>query len=83
MNTNGPGYTRDHNILCQAVGYKYVRLYAPSATESVCPRGDDEREDKIRIDRLRALSSFCQSRVEKMLSAFDRQLPTLAGKKDF
>jgi hypothetical protein len=31
-----------HNIFCQVVGYKFVRLYPPEATESVYPRGVDE-----------------------------------------
>jgi lysine-specific demethylase 8 len=31
-----------HNIFCQVVGHKYVRLYPPEATETVYPRGEDE-----------------------------------------
>lgn len=31
-----------HNILCQVVGYKYVRLYAPEETPNIYPCGTDE-----------------------------------------
>lgn len=48
-----------HNIFCQVVGHKYVRLYPPTATESIFPRGEDENginesntsEVEIRLDR--------------------------------
>jgi len=43
-----------HNILCQIVGYKYVRLYAPSETPKVYPLGIDGKgvnmENTSRVD---------------------------------
>ena len=43
-----------HNILCQVVGYKYVRLYPPSETPSLYPLGIDDKgvnmENTSRVD---------------------------------
>ncbi|OHE94732.1 JmjC domain-containing protein [Colletotrichum orchidophilum] len=41
-----------HNLLCQVVGAKYVRLYAPRDSEAMCPRGveyddDDDDDDDV------------------------------------
>ena len=51
-----------HNIFCQVVGQKYVRLYPPEDTESVYPRGEDENginesntsSVEIKLDRRQA-----------------------------
>ncbi|KAI9688029.1 MAG: hypothetical protein M1820_010317 [Bogoriella megaspora] len=32
-----------HNIFCQVVGYKYLRLYAPDQTPKLYPRGNDDQ----------------------------------------
>ena len=39
-----------HNLLCQAVGYKYVRLYAPCETPKVYPHDDRLLNNTSRAD---------------------------------
>ncbi|RDA95216.1 hypothetical protein CP533_1835 [Ophiocordyceps camponoti-saundersi (nom. inval.)] len=41
-----------HNLLCQVVGTKYVRLYPPQATPSMCPRASESGIDMSNTSRL-------------------------------
>lgn len=47
-----------HNVLCQVVGYKYVRLYSPSETPKVYPRGVDENGINMENTSLLDVSFF-------------------------
>ncbi|MCJ1419522.1 hypothetical protein MMC32_005877 [Xylographa parallela] len=41
-----------HNILCQVVGQKYVRLYSPSQTKNLYPRGVEDGIDMSNTSRV-------------------------------
>ncbi|MCJ1322155.1 hypothetical protein MMC15_007501 [Xylographa vitiligo] len=41
-----------HNILCQVVGQKYIRLYSPSQTKNLCPRAVEDGIDMSNTSRV-------------------------------
>ncbi|KAG8528123.1 uncharacterized protein KY384_007039 [Bacidia gigantensis] len=56
-----------HNILCQVVGRKYVRLYSPSETENLYPRVAEEDE----VD----MSNTSQVDVEGCDDVMEKEFP--------
>ncbi|KAF2725931.1 Clavaminate synthase-like protein [Polychaeton citri CBS 116435] len=60
--TKSPMHTDPyHNILCQVVGSKYIRLYSPNETSRLYPRGNDDagvdmsNTSKVEIGHVREL----------------------------
>ncbi|KAI7525490.1 Clavaminate synthase-like protein, partial [Hortaea werneckii] len=83
----GPSGTRTplhtdpyHNILCQVVGFKYVRLYAPHETPKLYPFGVDEKginmENTSQVDISAHVACLLGRNVDaKELGEVDREFP--------
>ncbi len=64
-----------HNILCQIVGSKYVRLYSPFESDKVYPRGSEEggvdMGNTSRVD-IRAIENGEDNETQKNYPLFDK-----------
>ncbi|KAF2773362.1 Clavaminate synthase-like protein [Teratosphaeria nubilosa] len=76
-----------HNILCQVVGYKYIRLYPPDEKERLYPLGVDNKgmhmdnTSSIDIARVRQPSLGLKTEMHDAAEEIYKQYPRFEGAK--